>query len=136
MDESEVINERYGSLDLENIDTVLGTELDIVLGASSPEINIDKINNSLQTIMQQTIPEASIPETPVEDPVLEASIPETPVVEPVPESVIETLTVNYDLITETNNEIDEIQKQLEKSKETQSESCSNEETQVIVFLNP
>jgi hypothetical protein len=90
MNKSEVINERCGSLILDDIDTSPSINLD--------KINIDVINNSLQTIIQQPlletpILEAPIPEAPIlEAPILEAPIPEAPLVEtPIPEApLVET----------------------------------------------
>ena len=139
MDESHAINERCGSLDLDNIDTSPSI--------NSAEINIDIINNSLQTIIQQSLLEAPILEAPVveapilETPILEApvvdtittaieSIPEAPLVEaPILEApVVETITTIIESVLETNNEIDEIKKQLEISCVSKSESSSNQET--------
>ena len=155
MDESHAINERCGSLDLDDIDTSPSI--------NSAEINIDVINNSLQTIIQQSLLETPIPEAPVvetittavetilETPISEPPILEAPVVEtittavetiletPISEApileapileapVVETITTAIELVLEANNEIDEIKKQLEISCVSKSESSSNQET--------
>ena len=145
MNESEVINERCGSLILDDIDTSPSI--------NSAEINIDVINNSLQTIIQQSLLETPIPEAPVvetittavetilETPISEPPILEAPVIEtittavetileaPILEApVVETITTAIESVLETNNEIDEIKKQLEISCVSKSESSSNQET--------
>ena len=133
MDESHAINERCGSLDLDDIDTSPSI--------NSAEINIDVINNSLQTIIQQSLLETPILETPIseapilEAPILEAPILETPISEapileaPILEApVVETITTAVESVLEANNEIDEIKKQLEISRVSKSESSSNQET--------
>jgi hypothetical protein len=113
MNKSEVINERCGSIILDDIDTDPSINLD--------EINIDVINNSLQTIIQQPLLEAPIPEAPI----LEAPIPEAPILEA---PVVETITTAIESVLDSNNEIDEIKKQLEISRVLKSESSSNQET--------
>ena len=119
VDESHAINERCGSLDLDNIDTSPSI--------NSAEINIDVINNSLQTIIQQSILEVPLVETIT---TAVESIPEAPILEtPILEApVVETITTIIESVLETNNEIDEIKKQLEISCVSKSESSSDQET--------
>ena len=136
MDESKVINERCGSLDLDNID--IDSDLDI----NSPTINIDVHNDSLLTIMQYNFLEEPIPDTTIEEPVVEEPISDAPIEEPVVEEpipdapieepVVENASTIVEFVLETNNEIDEIKKQIEITQEiaqeTTSESISNQET--------
>ena len=124
MNKSEVINERCGSLILDDIDTSPSI--------NSAEINIDVINNSLQTIIQQSLLETPILEAPVVETITTAveTILETPISEPpiLEAPVVETITTAIELVLETNNEIDEIKKQLEISRVSKSDSSSNQET--------
>jgi len=124
MNKSEVINERCGSLILDDIDTSPSI--------NSAEINIDVINNSLQTIIQQSLLETPILEAPVVETITTAveTILETPISEPpiLEAPVVETITTAIESVLEANNEIDEIKKQLEISRVSKSDSSSNQET--------
>ena len=95
--------------------------IESVLESNNPEsLEVDNVIPNEPSIVEQVL-EAVISEEPaVVEQVLEAVIQEIP--------IEESIVINYDLITETNNEIDEIQKQLQISQETKSESYSNQET--------